>query len=91
MGFSTKILLLLKHGPCTSDEIQEQLGVSQSVVSRELRELIEDKYVKKYNSNTPLYYKNNVPMFAFRMFRLLVGLCGAERETLAVVRDFTLG
>jgi hypothetical protein len=37
-----------------------------------------------------LYYKNNVPRFAFRMIRLLVGMCGAETETetLAVVHDF---
>ena len=27
--------------------------------------------------------------FAFRMIRLLVGMCGAKIETLAVVRDFT--
>ena len=25
-------------------------------------------------------YKNNVPRFAFRMFRLLVGLCGAKQK-----------
>jgi hypothetical protein len=35
-----------------------------------------------------LYYKNNEPRFAFRMIRLLVGMCGAETETLAVVCDF---
>ena len=37
----------------------------------------------------PLYYKNNVPRVSFRMIKLLVGLCGAKTETLAVVRDFT--
>ena len=36
-----------------------------------------------------MYYKNNVPIFAFRMIRLLVGMCGAKTETFAVVRDFT--
>ena len=30
-----------------------------------------------------------MPRFAFRMTRLLVGMCGAKTETLAVVRDFT--
>ena len=30
-----------------------------------------------------------MPRFSFKMFRLLVGLCGAETETLAVVRNFT--
>ena len=28
----------------------------------------------------PLYYKNNVPRFAFRMFTMLVGLCGAGQK-----------
>ena len=37
----------------------------------------------------PLYYKNNVPRFAFRISRLLAGMCGAKTETLAVARDFT--
>ena len=37
----------------------------------------------------PLYYKNNVPRFAFRMIRLPVGMCGAKTETFFVVRDFT--
>ena len=27
-----------------------------------------------------LYYKNNVPRFAFRMFTMLVGLCGAGQK-----------
>ena len=31
-----------------------------------------------------------MPRFAFRVITLLVGLCGAKIETLAVVRDFTL-
>ena len=30
-----------------------------------------------------------MPRFAFRMIRLFVGMCGAETETLAVVREFT--
>ena len=30
-----------------------------------------------------------MPRFAFRKFGLLVGMCGVETETLAVVRDFT--
>ena len=30
-----------------------------------------------------------MPRFAFRMFTLLVGLCGEKTETLAVVLDFT--
>ena len=30
--------------------------------------------------------KNNVPRFAFRMSRLLVGMCSAKTETLAVER-----
>jgi len=38
----------------------------------------------------PLYYKNNVPRFAFRMIRLLVGMCGVKTETLAVVPEFSL-
>ena len=37
----------------------------------------------------PLYYKNNVPIFAFRMIRLLVGMCGAETKTLAAARGFS--
>ena len=31
----------------------------------------------------------HVPRFAFRMIRLLVGMCGVKIETLAVVREFT--
>ena len=30
-----------------------------------------------------------MPRLAFRMSRLLVGLCGTKTETLAVARDFT--
>ena len=30
-----------------------------------------------------------MPRFAFRMIRLLVGMCGVKTETLAVVREFS--
>jgi len=90
MGFSTKILLLLKHGPCTSDEIQEQLGVSQSVVSRELRELIEDKYVKKYNSNTPLYYKNNESRKNYYLIRCKYDYLKKRAKEFNDIKDKTL-
>ena len=39
------------------------------------------------------FYKSivlyHVPRFAFRMIRLLVSMCGAETETLAVAREFS--
>ena len=31
----------------------------------------------------------HVPRFAFRMIRLLVGMCGVEIETFAVAREFS--
>ena len=44
------------------------------------------KLIKPLYKSILLYH---VPKFAFRMIRLFVGMCGAETETLAIVRDFT--
>ena len=54
-------------------------------VNLELQKL----FTKLSPCTIPLYYKNNVPRFAFRMIRLLVGMCGAETETLVVARGFS--
>ena len=58
----------------------------RNFVNLDYRNFSSKIIIPLYNS---IVLKNNVPIFAFRMIRLLVGMCGAETETLAVAREFS--